>query len=72
MTHDTLCAEMLEAEANRAEARWGPFRSPHEAYGVLAEEVMEMLQAIHANNYADARQESMQVAAVAYRFGGGK
>ena len=55
-------------EAERARKKWGPFRSSHEAYGVLAEEMAELLEAIHANEDLCARREALQVAAVAYRF----
>jgi len=66
-TDDPRLATLL-AEANRAQGIYGPFRSTHEAYGVLAEEMMELLLAIHGNDIEAARKEAMQVAAVAYRF----
>lgn len=56
------------SEIDAAAAINGAFRSPHEAYGVLAEEMMEFLDAIHANNTDAARREALQIAAVAYRF----
>lgn len=58
----------LLSEASLARAKYGPYRSPHEAYGVLAEEMMELLQAIHANDDEGSRREALQVAAVAFRF----
>ena len=58
----------VHIEAERARDKWGPFRSTHEALGVLIEELDELRAAIHANDTDAARHESMQVAAVAYRF----
>ena len=55
-------------EVEQAELKWGPFRSAHEAYGVLAEEVFELLDAIHKNDIGQARLEALQIAAVAFRF----
>ena len=63
-----LALDDMLVDVNEAEDKWGPFRSPHEAYGVLAEEVAELLDAIHANDIDKARAEALQVAAVAYRF----
>lgn len=51
-----------------AEKRFGPFTSSHEAYGVLAEEVAELLDAIRANASESVRYEAIQVAAVASRI----
>ncbi len=66
MRAETIDA-MLDESANGR--KWyGPYRSMHEAYGVLAEEMMELLDAIHDNNEVAARHEAMQIAAVAYRF----
>src|SRR2546425_12748778 len=53
------------AEAEAAEARYGSFTSTHEAFGVLSEEVAELLQAIRANALESVRTEAIQVAAVA-------
>lgn len=64
----TTLSQALRKEADDARDLWGPFRSAHEAYGVLAEEVMELLQAIHHNDIDHARREALQVAAVAFRF----
>lgn len=60
--------DTIHEEAQASEERWGTYRSPHEAYGVLMEEIAELLEAIRANNDVAARYEAMQVAAVAYRF----
>jgi NTP pyrophosphatase (non-canonical NTP hydrolase) len=63
---DALVA--IEAEAQLAHARYGNFTSSHEGYGVLAEEVKELLDAIQDNSIDDVRHEAMQVAAVAARI----
>jgi NTP pyrophosphatase (non-canonical NTP hydrolase) len=58
----------LNNEINRASARFGPFKSSHEGYGVLAEEVAELLDAIRANDAPSIIREAIQVAAVAMRL----
>lgn len=60
--------DVLE-EADRAERRYGPFTSTHEGYGVLAEEMAELLDAIRANDGTAVEREALQVAAVAFRIG---
>lgn len=56
-------------EVLRAQAKHAPMVSGHEAYGIIAEEFnKEFLDAIHANDYDAARQEAIQVAAMAIRF----
>ena len=58
----------IVAEADAAASRYGPFASTHEAYGVLTEEVAELLDAIRANALESVREEAIQVAAVAMRL----
>lgn len=58
----------LRDEIRRADAKYGHFQSTHEAYGVLAEEVAELLDAIRSNVQNDIDEEAMQVAAVAMRL----
>lgn len=60
--------DLIESEAEKAEARFGPFTSSHEGYGVLMEEVWELLAAVHANDRASVEREAVQVAAVALRL----
>lgn len=62
-------------EAQRAQSTYGDFSSMHEAYGVLAEEVAELFDAVRMKqsrvNVARAeaiRLEALQVAAVALRI----
>lgn len=59
----SICDEVTEAEA-----KYGPFRSTHEAYGVLAEEVDELLCAIRSCNAVPIRNSAIDVAAVALRL----
>ena len=54
--------------AGKAAWRYGDFASTHEAYGVLAEEVAELLDAIRSNDAESIRDEAVDVAAVAYRL----
>jgi NTP pyrophosphatase (non-canonical NTP hydrolase) len=61
-------AILVATEIGYADAKYGPFTSTHEGYGVLAEEVGELLKAIQSNNLTDVQRESCQVAAVAQRI----
>jgi hypothetical protein len=56
------------SEADAAANIYGPFTSTHEAYGVLAEEVAELLLAIQSNDRHLIARESRQVSAVALRL----
>lgn len=58
----------IEEQMKGAEVRYGPFKSAHEAYGVLAEEMAELLDAIRANASESVRSEAIQVSAVARRL----
>lgn len=60
--------EGIVDEIRRADVRYGRFRSTHEAYGVLAEEMAELLDAIRENDIDAIRQEARQVAAIAMRL----
>ncbi len=55
-------------EAARAHSKYGSFVSTHEGYGVLAEELAELLDAIRSNDRNAVRAEAIQVAAVALRI----
>ena len=68
MIEDRTAADEILDEAAAAHRRYGSFTSSHEAYGVLAEEVAELLDAIRANKIESIRQEAIQVAAVALRL----
>lgn len=45
-----------------------PMHSPHEGYGVILEEVDELFDEVKANNLPRAKEEAVQVAAMATRF----
>ncbi len=55
-------------EMDAAAARYGPPASAAESYGVLAEEVAEVLDAIRTRNLAAVKAEAIQVAATALRL----
>ena len=59
---------LARIEAVKARGRYGDFTSTHEAYGVLCEEVDELLSAIRANMADEVFEESVQVASVALRL----
>lgn len=54
--------------SSKAHLKYGDYASTHEAYGVLAEEVSELLDAIRLNDGEAIRDEAIDVAAVAYRL----
>jgi NTP pyrophosphatase (non-canonical NTP hydrolase) len=68
MARDSAMWQELGCEIKQAQAKYGHFHSTHEAYGVLAEEVAELLDAIRSNFANDIDEEAMQVAAVAIRL----
>ena len=61
-------ADHARNHACRAADRFPEFNSPHEGFGVLAEEVMELLAAIRLNDRSMIRAEAYDVAAVAIRM----
>lgn len=58
----------VECELNRATHKFGNFASHHEGYAILKEEVDELWDAVKANDHQHAREEAVQVAAMAIRF----
>ena len=68
--HLTILVEVFD-ELRRASEKFGPFRSTHEGWAVLREEVDELWDAVKANaSGAILRAEALQVAAMAIRFVG--
>jgi NTP pyrophosphatase (non-canonical NTP hydrolase) len=71
---DLDIADAIWVEAEDAQAKYGDFASMHEAYGVLAEEVAELFDAVRMKQDAGSRRaecierEACQVAAVAVRI----
>lgn len=63
-----LATAMVKNELIAARSRYGRFHGPHEAYGVLLEEVDEMWDDIKHNRPTDALKEAVQVAAMAISF----
>jgi archaellum component FlaC len=60
--------EMIKNEFNFASSKFPPFNSPHEGYAILLEEVDEMWDEIKRNRHIQAREECIQVAAMALRY----
>lgn len=61
--HDS--ADRVAAMAHR---RYGEYSSPHEVFGVLSEEMGEVEQAMHNNDWEGMRSECIDLAAVCLRF----
>lgn len=64
----TSAVAAVTREVTRQEDKFQPFHSKHEMYGVLSEEVYELLQALHANQHEQFMKEAKQCAAVCIRF----
>jgi NTP pyrophosphatase (non-canonical NTP hydrolase) len=58
----------LQWRMERAEKRYGPFASTHEALGVCVEEWDELRQAVQANALESVREEALDLAAVCLRL----
>lgn len=58
----------VQAERERALEAYGTFNSAHEAYGVIKEEFEEMWDAIKEKDILHAREEAIQLAAMAVEF----
>lgn len=58
----------VRAELIRAVTKWPPFNSAHEGYAVLREEVDELWDDVKRDFPQGAREEAVQVAAMAVRF----
>jgi NTP pyrophosphatase (non-canonical NTP hydrolase) len=67
MTREQALADVA-AELDRATAKYGPFHSAHEGYGVIMEEVNEFEDAIRGKDFANLREEATQCAAMFVRF----
>jgi len=60
--------QAVATELDRATAKYGPFHSAHEGYGVIMEEVNEFEDAIRGKDFENLRQEAIQCAAMFTRF----
>jgi hypothetical protein len=58
----------LEDRITRAQKRYGPFASTHEALGVACEEWDELREAIRSNALGAVEQECLDLAAVLLRL----
>jgi NTP pyrophosphatase (non-canonical NTP hydrolase) len=58
----------IQARILRANARYGPFTSTHEALGVCSEEWDELREAIRSNNLAQIKHEALDLAAALIRL----
>ena len=59
---------LAEAEARGTVGKWPPFPTPHAGYGVLAEALDELWDAVKGDDVEQARAEAVHVAAMALRF----
>lgn len=66
--HDMTVAEMLTERVRRANERYGPIASTHEALGVALEEWDELREALRSNNLIAIRNEAVDLAAVLMRL----
>lgn len=64
---DDLIAD-LEERIRKAENRYGPFASTHEALGVACEEWDELRDAVRSNALASVEWECLDLAAVLIRL----
>lgn len=57
-------------EYDRAVTKWGDFKSLHEGYAVLLEEVDELWEEVKKKNHDSSKlhEEAVQVAAMALKF----
>ncbi len=64
---ETVIAEVRD-EYNRATAKFGPFKSGHEGYAVILEEMDELWEGVKNNDSRNMKEEVVQIAAMAIRF----
>lgn len=60
--------DMVTTELKIAQGKFSSFKSGHEGYAILLEEVDELWHEIKHGNSTSARREAIQVAAMAIRF----
>ena len=58
----------IAARMEKARDRYGPYTSSHEGYGVIAEEMAELLTAIRSNDMNAIYREACDVAAAAAKL----
>ena len=67
MNIDEILA-LVKEEYQRARAKHAPLNSGHEGYAVILEELDELWDAVRADNFDHAKDEAIQVAAMALAF----
>jgi hypothetical protein len=67
LNEDFLLNEVKE-ELRRARSKFPSFKSQHEGYAVILEELDELWDDVKQNKRLHARKEAIQVAAMALRF----
>lgn len=65
---EDLFSSVIKAEYEKARSKFPPMNSPHEGYGVIAEEFDEAWDEIKANNFNASCDEMIQVAAMALAY----
>lgn len=60
--------DSVVSELTLASSKFPAFHSPHEGFAILKEEVDELWTEVKANDRERAREEAIQVAAMALRF----
>ena len=71
LAHSEVLTDMVGSVTEEyldAVSKFGPFSSAHEGYAVILEELDEMWAEIKRNDIRRAREEAVQVAAMAIRF----
>lgn len=68
VTAEQKAYDEVMSELETASSRFPAFASPHEGYAIIKEEVDEFWTEVKANDRARAREECIQVAAMAVRF----
>lgn len=68
MTKDEYIVSEVLTELRKAMNKFPKFNSAHEGYAVILEELDEAWAEIKKNNYKLAREEMIQVAAMAIRW----
>ena len=60
--------QAVSMELTRATDKFGPFRSPHEGFAIILEEVEELKYEVFHGSREKAMAEAVQVGAMAVRF----
>jgi hypothetical protein len=64
---DLMVTKIIE-EMGRATREYGAFRSTHEGYAVIKEELEELWEEIKKNNAVNVNAEALQLAAMTLKF----